>query len=175
MNNFTTHSFDNCSKSAAHAKWVHNKENMFVNRVSSDVEKFDELQSLLSNTNMNQQGQGDSTKTCINEVVDKICDLFKCTTKRVFPTKNSNSPCNKSDKPWFNKSCLEKRKTFHTEKNRYSFDKNKENRDAMKKACKEFKQEKNKSYKNHEQKLKNELRKTSKQDSKTFWKILNRF
>jgi hypothetical protein len=148
---------------------------MFVNRVSSDVEKFDELQSLLSNTNINQQGQGDSTKTCINEVVDKICDLFKCTTKRVFPTKNRNSPCNKSDKPWFNKSCLEKRKTFHTEKNRYSFDKNKENRDAMKKACKEFKQEKNKSYKNHEQKLKNELRKTSKQDSKTFWKILNRF
>jgi hypothetical protein len=33
----------------------------------------------------------------------------------------------------------------------------------------------NKSYKNHEQKLENELRKTSKQDSKTFWKILNRF
>ena len=32
-----------------------------------------------------------------------------------------------------------------------------------------------KSYKNHEQRLENELRKTSKQDSKTFWKILNRF
>ena len=31
-----------------------------------------------------------------------------------------------------------------------------------------------KSYKNHEQKLENELRKMSKQDSKTF-KILNRF
>ena len=53
--------------------------------MSSDVEKFDELQPLLSN--MNQQGQGDSTKTCINEVIDKICDLFKCTAKRVFPTK----------------------------------------------------------------------------------------
>ena len=65
--------------------------------MSSDVEKFDELQSLLSN--MNQQGQGNSSKTCINEVIDKICDLFKCTAKRVFPTKNRNSPCNKSDKP----------------------------------------------------------------------------
>ena len=32
-----------------------------------------------------------------------------------------------------------------------------------------------KSYKNHEHRLENELRKTSKQDSKTFWKILNRF
>jgi hypothetical protein len=40
--------------------------------VSSDVEKFDELQSLLSN--MNQQG----TNTCINEVIDTICDFFKC-------------------------------------------------------------------------------------------------
>ena len=58
--------------------------------MSSDVEKFDELQSLLSN--MNKQGQGDSTKTCINEVIDKICDLFKCTVKRVFPTKIENHP-----------------------------------------------------------------------------------
>ena len=33
----------------------------------------------------------------------------------------------------------------------------------------------NKSYKNHEQKLENKLRKTSKQNSKTFCKILNRF
>ena len=79
VNNFTTHSFDNCSTSSAHAKWVHNKENLFVNTVSSDVEKLDELQSLLSN--MNQQGQGNSSKTCINEVIDKICDLFKCTAK----------------------------------------------------------------------------------------------
>jgi hypothetical protein len=45
--------------------------------VSSDVEKCDELQSLFSN--MNQQGQGDGTRTCINEVMDKICDLSKCT------------------------------------------------------------------------------------------------
>jgi hypothetical protein len=90
--------------------------------VSSDVETFDELQSLLSN--MNQQGQGDGTRTCINEVMDKICDLFKCTAKRVFPTKNRNSPCNKSDKPWFNKLCLEKRKKFHTTNNRYNFAKN---------------------------------------------------
>ena len=37
--------------------------------MSSDVKKFDELQSLLSN--MNQQGQGDGTRTCINEVMDK--------------------------------------------------------------------------------------------------------
>jgi hypothetical protein len=73
---------------------------------------------------MNKQGQGDSPKTCINEVIDKICDLFKCTAKRVFPTKNRNSPCNKSDKPWFNKSCLEKRKKNHSANNRYSFVKN---------------------------------------------------
>jgi hypothetical protein len=66
---------------------------------------------------MNQQGQGDSPKTCINEVIDKICDLFKCIAKRVFPTKNRNSPCNKSDKPWFNKSCLEKRKKNQTANN----------------------------------------------------------
>ena len=60
-----------------------------------------------------------------------------------------------NDKPWFNKSCLKKRKKIHSAKNRYSFVKNKENRDAMKKACKVFKQEKNKSYKNHQQKLEN--------------------
>jgi hypothetical protein len=41
----------------------------------------------------------------------------------------------------------------------------------MRKPCKEFKQEMKQSYKNHHQILENELRKTSKQDSKTFWKI----
>jgi hypothetical protein len=90
VNKFTTHSFDNCSKSSAQAKQVHNKENLFIKTVSSDVERFDELQSLLYN--MNQQCQGDSTKTCINEVIGKICDLLKCTAKRVFATKNRNPP-----------------------------------------------------------------------------------
>jgi bisphosphoglycerate-dependent phosphoglycerate mutase len=71
------------------------------------------------------------------------------------------------DKFWFNKSCLEKL--------RYSFAKAKENRDVMKKTCKECKQEMKQSYKIHQQKLENESRKMSKQDSKTFWKILNRF
>jgi hypothetical protein len=37
------------------------------------------------------------------------------------------------------------------------------------------KQEMKQSYKNHHQQLENELWKTSKQDSKTFWKILKRF
>jgi hypothetical protein len=40
------------------------------------------------------------------------------------------------DKLWFNKSCLEMRKQFHTAKHRYSFVKNKENRDVMKKHAK---------------------------------------
>jgi hypothetical protein len=42
----------------------------YLSIVSSDVEKFDELQSLFSN--MNKPGQGDSTKTCIDEVIDTI-------------------------------------------------------------------------------------------------------
>ena len=40
------------------------------------------------------------------------------------------------DKRWFNKSCIEKRKQFHTAKHRYSFAKTKENRDVMKKHLK---------------------------------------
>ena len=43
VNNFTTHSFDNCSTSSAHAKWVHNKENLFINTVSSDVHNTENL------------------------------------------------------------------------------------------------------------------------------------
>ena len=81
---------------------------------------------------MNKQGQGDSTKTCINEVIGKICDLFKCTDKEFFLLKIEIHP----DKLWFNKSCIEKRNQFHTAKHRYSFVKNKENRDVMKKHVK---------------------------------------
>ena len=110
---------------------------------------LDELQSLVSN--MNQQGQGDSTKTCINEVIDKICDLLKCTAKRVFPTKNRNSLCNKSDKPWFNKRALKSVKNFTLQKI-----------DIVLLNIKQIvmlriKQEMNKSYQKHEHTLGNKL------------------
>ena len=45
-----------------------------------------------------------STKTCTNKVVDKIYYILKCTAK------DRHARGNKSDKPSFNKSCLEKRK-----------------------------------------------------------------
>ena len=43
--------------------------------IDKDFRKLKELQSLLSSKS--QQGQGDTTKPCINKAVDKIGDLFK--------------------------------------------------------------------------------------------------
>jgi hypothetical protein len=51
------------------------------------------------------------------------------------------------DKLWFNESCLEKRNQFRTPKIRYSFVKNKENRDVMKKHVKNLSRKWNKAIK----------------------------
>lgn len=59
-------------------------------------------------------------------------------TTQIANTINRNPSCNKSDQPRFNKSCIEKRNEFTLQKNRYSFVRKKENRDAMNNICKEM-------------------------------------
>lgn len=55
-----------------------------------------------------------STKTCINKVVDKFY-ILKCTAKTRYARGK------KSDKPWLNKSCLEKRKNNSHSKKHIKF------------------------------------------------------
>ena len=71
------------------------------------------------------------------QLLKKICDVFRNTAEEVFTSGRTKKRVLKksSDQVWFTTTCPNtcKRKIFHKAKNRYSFIKNKENRDAMKK------------------------------------------
>ncbi|VDI07422.1 Hypothetical predicted protein [Mytilus galloprovincialis] len=114
-------------------------------------------------------------KERINTPVDKICDLFKSTANRVFKPKGRFYPSGTSNQLWFNKQCRDKRKVFHKAKNCYSLNKNKENRDEMKKSGKVYRTEMSKSFESFQHALESDMRKLSKKDSGKFWKILKRF
>ncbi|CAG2208537.1 DLL [Mytilus edulis] len=159
VNIFTTHSDDNCSSQRGHARWVPDKENRFIETLVSDVTKFDEISLLLS------EDSSTDPKERINTAVDKICDLFKSTANRVFKPKGRFYPSGTSNQLWFNKQCRDKRKGFHKAKNRYSLNKNKENRDEMKKSGKVYRTEMNKSFESFQHALESDMRKLSKKDS----------
>ncbi|CAG2238348.1 unnamed protein product [Mytilus edulis] len=161
VNIFTTHSDDNCSSQRGHARWVPDKENRFIETLVSDVTKFDEISLLLS------EDSSTDPKERINTAVDKICDLFKSTANRVFKPKGRFYPSGTSNQLWFNKQCRDKRKGFHKAKNRYSLNKNKENRDEMKKSGKVYRTEMNKSFESFQHALESDMRKLSKKDSGT--------
>lgn len=168
MNIFTTHSDDNCSSQRGHARWFPDEENQFIETLVSDVTKLDEISLLLSE-------DSNDPKERINTVVDKIGDIFKSTANRVFKPKRRFYPSGSSNQLWSNKKCRDKRKVLHKAKNRYSFNKNKENRDEMKKSGKAYRTEMNKSLKSFQHALESDMRKLSKKDSGKFWKILKRF
>ncbi|VDI31530.1 Hypothetical predicted protein [Mytilus galloprovincialis] len=150
---------NNYGSQRGHARWVPDKENRFIETLVSDVTKFDEISLLLS------EDSSTDPKERINTAVDKICDLFKSTANRVFKPKGRFYPSGTSNQLWFNKQCRDKRKGFHKAKNRYSLNKNKENRDEMKKSGKVYRTEMNKSFESFQHALESDMRKLSKKDS----------
>ncbi|CAG2198547.1 SGLT4 [Mytilus edulis] len=107
---------------------------------------FTTIESLLDE--LDEQGQGQHTKNTINLVVNKVGELFKNSAKKVFGSngRKRKTNTNKKFQIWFDNKCFETRKIFHKARNRYSFVKNRENRDAMRKASKQYKNQMNASY-----------------------------
>jgi hypothetical protein len=76
--------------------------------------------------------------------------------------------------PYTNK-CYEYRKKIHRARKTDNLHKNESNRFHVIQCSKQYKQITNKAYNNYQFRLQNELRSTSKNNSKEFWKILNSF
>lgn len=167
LNIFTTNSID--SKTPAYRKWIPEQKNRFVNVITDDVTKLNEIDNLLSD---NQSGD---PRDIVNTAVEKICELFTNTAKNVFSVRANNRTKRKqNDEVWFTNSCRINRKQFHKARKQYNLLKNKENRDVMKKAAKKYKNEMSKCHRQFQHKLESDLRKKSKKDSREFWKILRR-
>lgn len=153
-------------------RWVSYKENRFIESINNDVTCLTELQTKLEE--IRSQGQGEVSVDSLNEVVRQIAALFKKSALSSFGKPKRRSTEKENHKVWFDKKCAESRAKFHKARNRYSFIKNRENREALKNASKQYKSQMNTSYKNYQHRFEQDLRLTSKKDSKKLWKILNR-
>ena len=71
---------------------------------------------------------------------------------------------NSSNKPWYNANCKTKRMIFHRCRRIYGHVKNQVNKNAMKRASKEYKREMSKSFKEYQLKTATALREKSKKD-----------
>ena len=157
----------------AYRKWDSNKKIQFVNHVHNDrdgliidlINKLDDLSV-----------REDIQQVHIDNVVQSLNDNFSSAAKEVFGKIGHRKDFYKHEnsKPWFNRKCALDRKKFHKARKRYSFLKNDENRKRLRLASRDYKFTLNKAYSDYQFKAANELRKMSKYDSKSLWKILNK-
>ena len=102
--------------------------------------------------------------------------FFRNTATLIFGNKTSIRRKIKPDnKPWYTKSCYEKRKQFNINRKKYNLKKSSENKQLLTKCGREYKKEMNKSYNEYAKKFETQLRSASKTDTKRFWKILKSF
>lgn len=155
-------------------RWNADKCEDFLNHLTED-DTFAEL--LLMASELDEIGPTDSEtdNENVNNIADKICQLFDRTAKNVFGTLRPKSHT-KDDgyKPWIDETCKEKRKVFHNARKTYNRFKNEVNRLRLSEASKSYKASLNASFKKYQDNIADEMRTSSRSDPKRFWSILNR-
>jgi hypothetical protein len=108
--------------------------------------------------------------------MNNILEVVETSGKEVFTSKNKRNIFKEDSKPWYTHTCYEYRNKFHRARKTYNLQKNEPNRLLMIQCNKQYTQQiTNKTYNNYQFRLENELRTTSKTNSKELWKILNSF
>jgi hypothetical protein len=136
--------------------------------------QHNELTSILGDLE-NIQLNNECSQQDINNIMNKILEVFETSGKEVFTSKNKRNIFKQDSKPWYTNKCYEYRKKIHRARKTYNLHKNEPNRLHMIQCSKQYKQITNKAYNNYQLRLENELRTTSKTNIKEFWKILNSF
>jgi hypothetical protein len=108
----------------------------------------------------------------IDDITNKINDVFSKTASQTFTNKPLRSKLKPNSKPWYTKKCYESWKKFHKARKLYNRFKNEINKKHLLACSKQYKQT---TYNDYQLQLENKLRNTSKYNGKDFWKILNRF
>ena len=118
-----------------------------------------------------------ATKEHVNKIVDSICSILKdAVADSDTQTQKPNNVKYKSkqpSKPWFNKSCKEKRSQYFKAKRHYRYNQTDENRCKLILASKAYKKIINSQYKLHYNELNQKLKSLKSNNPKEFWNIIN--
>ena len=138
-------------------RWLPDRKDLFVQSIDRD-----KVQHLL------QELENVDDVNVINEVTETIGNIMTETAASVFGKRKVKKHQNRKHKPWFDKECCEKRKTYTCSKRLYKRFRTVQNRDCIRQAGKNYK-----NYNYHKQfakKLQN-LRST---DPKQYWNLLRK-
>ncbi|KAK3087275.1 hypothetical protein FSP39_003953 [Pinctada imbricata] len=153
------------------SKWKMSRSDKFVENLNMKEENIKDLCNEVDNCSSEEHD--------IDGILSKLENIFSEAAIKPFgKSGRNNEQKEKSDRNneiWFTKLCDEKRKKFHNAKKKYNKDKSSANRESLRFARKSYKKELSRSFANHQLNLEKELRQTSRNNTKEFWNILNKF
>lgn len=114
-------------------------------------------------------------KTRINDAVSSLEDLFRDTCVSTFGTKKSFNRNTKAkhNKPWFDKECKLKRKSYNKAKRRNNIHKTTETKNKLKLESKKYKQQMNASIRKYQANMTKSIRKLKDKNPKAYWKLIS--
>lgn len=156
---------ENASKD--YIKWNSSMKNEYTEHFASH--SLDQVISLLDSADLPDD-------IVINSVTEHINDLFTNSAKHVFGYKHNSHVTRKksNSRPWFGKECYAAREKFHRAKTLYHRNKTTANKEHFKEKCKLYKQTLSRHFQKYKFTVGIKLRSLRKQNSRTFWTILNR-
>ena len=116
-----------------------------------------------------------SLSKTINEITDKIADVFMQAASKSLKRKRSPYKRRPFDKPWFGPACKIARKKYHRARNFYNQNKNNHTKNNLNINCKLYNQTMNKYINLYENEKTIKLRAMQTKNPKDYWKYLKKF
>ena len=141
--------------------WNSKFSNSFCNNINQD--EIARLIHVMQNTT--------PTKNDINQISDRIANLFAKAGENTFPPKNRKPK--KSDKPWFGPHCKAARKKYHIARKRINTNKSTRNHADLIHSSREYKKIMNSYIAKHDMQMQNRLRDMESKRPKEYWNFIN--
>ncbi len=154
-------------------KWNEDKKQNFIENIPADgiVEITACLNNMIDDKLIVVQQS-------MNDVTDKICNLFKFSANKcaMLKRKNGNAKEYKRkspNKPWFDKNCEHKRKELFHVMSTLKRSKSVDDKHTLSQVSKEYKKIINKAYHEYHKELTNKIRNLRSRNLKEYWSIIN--
>lgn len=139
-----------------------------------DIQTIFEKLDALESQNIDSVTVNSLIDECNNVILHAATECYLLQEKVISGTKVNTSKMCKSNKPWFNKSCHEKRKLYHRAKCYNWRVKSAESKNNMIRCSKEYKKVSNVQYNLYNKNFIKKLRNMKEKDYKSYWCLLNR-
>jgi len=130
----------------------------------------DELDSILSGENFNEQVVNNVTKK-VTKVLFDAADACNFIETKMVSKRNTKT----SQKQWFDRECKTARENYYRAKNKYRRLRTSVSHDEMLQSSKKYKKEINKKFKDFNNSIVNKLRGLKNTDPKSYWSLLNKY